>query len=528
MVTTTLRRVVVGALLGLGGLSNVPAWAQLVIEPPDLSVVVPRGAEEARTVTMTNTGSEALAFCLSFDRPLQRAGELRLIGTLGGGSTPCGTYGEVLGLIAAEAVPGNWDPYGATMTSDGRLFVADYIRAPSRTHELTPDLELIRSFAHPIVEELESNPVTTGVTYNADTGTLWWLNIEAEGFEFHRALLLEGDLDGVATGRRIELPVAETAPPPHETGRPVGLAYDAATKRYYYTDIANDDVWAVDTLGNVIDGYPVQPEAYPGAALGFGLNTLAEEEGGTEGLRLELIISPAGPPPPRIAVIDRFGGDLGAGTTLETPLPDLTGGTGGGGASGEPVRSRLDPNGVLYVPFSNFDTAGVAALRPNPLPPSWLVVSEWDGTLAPGESREVTLTFRPGQRAVGEYTAVLQAFTAETSEAVEVPLVLTVTQGTVSEEELAEVPSASSLSVYPNPLGEDASATVALTLDAAAEARVVVYDVLGRAVAMLHEGRLKAGAHRFDLSGRALPSGVYLVRVEVGSEAVVRRLTLVK
>jgi hypothetical protein len=308
MLTSIARRFALGTLLGCA-LGSSAAYAQLAVEPSALSAAVPQGETATRTVTLTNTGSETLAFCLSFDRPLQRAeGSARLSDRALGSA--CGDYGEVLALVTDEIIPdqGSWDPYGATMTPDGRLFVADYSDARGRTHELTPELAFARSFDHPIVRDLESNPVTTGVAYNADTGTLWWLNIEGQGFPVFRALLLEGDLDGVATGRRIELPVAETAPPPYETGRPVGLAYDVATKHYYYTDIANSNVWAVNTLGTVVNGYPVQPVAYPGATLFWGINTLLDSTGSDavepEGLRLELLHQPARPvaaSPPRCA-----------------------------------------------------------------------------------------------------------------------------------------------------------------------------------------------------------------------------------
>ena len=83
---------------------------------------------------------------------------------------------------------------------------------------------------------------------------------------------------GCRRGDGSRLPVAETAPPPYETGRPVGLAYDAATQRYYYVDFANRDLWAVDTLGTVAPGYPVTFEAYPGVAFGFGLDAHSTSE----------------------------------------------------------------------------------------------------------------------------------------------------------------------------------------------------------------------------------------------------------
>ena len=83
---------------------------------------------------------------------------------------------------------------------------------------------------------------------------------------------------------------------------------------------------------------------------------------------------------------------------------------------------------------------------------------------------------------------------------------------------------------YPNP--SRSAATVPLVLGEAAEVRLTVYDVLGREVALLHEGRLAAGEHRFMLESRALPAGLYLVRAEVqtasSAPVLTRRLTLLR
>src|SRR5690606_25448941 len=62
-----------------------------------------------------------------------------------------------------------------------------------------------------------------------------------------------------------------SGPPPYETGGPVGLSFDAASGLFFFLDFANDDLWAVDTLGHVVAGYPAEPEAYPGSHLGFGV-----------------------------------------------------------------------------------------------------------------------------------------------------------------------------------------------------------------------------------------------------------------
>ena len=78
-----------------------------------------------------------------------------------------------------------------------------------------------------------------------------------------------------------------------------------------------------------------------------------------------------------------------------------------------------------------------------------------------------------------------------------------------------------SVSVFPNPARE--RATVRVTLPAAGHARIDVLDVLGRVVAVLHEGSLAAGARSFSLSTERLPAGVYVVRADLGKAGAASR-----
>ncbi len=66
-------------------------------------------------------------------------------------------------------------------------------------------------------------------------------------------------------------------------------------------------------------------------------------------------------------------------------------------------------------------------------------------------------------------------------------------------------------------------ATVRFTLAAPAAVRLSVYDLQGREVARLAEGRHGAGAHSVPLDASRLSPGVYLMRLESGTDAVTRR-----
>jgi photosystem II stability/assembly factor-like uncharacterized protein len=80
--------------------------------------------------------------------------------------------------------------------------------------------------------------------------------------------------------------------------------------------------------------------------------------------------------------------------------------------------------------------------------------------------------------------------------------------------------------VHPNPAHD--SATVTFTLRTPSEVEAVLYDGLGRRVAVLHEGPLGAGEHTLPLDGGALPAGVYVVRVAAGGAVATRTVTLLR
>ena len=87
-------------------------------------------------------------------------------------------------------------------------------------------------------------------------------------------------------------------------------------------------------------------------------------------------------------------------------------------------------------------------------------------------------------------------------------------------------PASLSLTTVPNPVRD--TATLTLTLAAPRSASVTLSDLLGRRVAVLHEGPLSAGAHRLAADLSRLPAGIYLVRAEANGEAVSRTMTVVR
>ena len=74
----------------------------------------------------------------------------------------------------------------------------------------------------------------------------------------------------------------------------------------------------------------------------------------------------------------------------------------------------------------------------------------------------------------------------------------------------APAPDVLALTASPNPTA--GATAVSLTLPVAGEARVAIFDALGRRVAVLHDGPLSAGRHTLALDAAVLPAGAYVVR----------------
>ena len=84
---------------------------------------------------------------------------------------------------------------------------------------------------------------------------------------------------------------------------------------------------------------------------------------------------------------------------------------------------------------------------------------------------------------------------------------------------------------YPNPFNPTTNIRFALPESGAIS--MAVYDILGREVAVLVNQEMNAGWHEVQWDGRSysgatVPSGVYLVRLAMGAEVQVHRVTLLK
>lgn len=90
----------------------------------------------------------------------------------------------------------------------------------------------------------------------------------------------------------------------------------------------------------------------------------------------------------------------------------------------------------------------------------------------------------------------------------------------------AAIPRTARLRTFPNPFNP--STTIQVELPAAAPVRLEIFDLMGRRLAILIDGRVTAGEHEVAWSGEYAPSGVYVARLTTPNERITNRLVLVR
>jgi len=79
---------------------------------------------------------------------------------------------------------------------------------------------------------------------------------------------------------------------------------------------------------------------------------------------------------------------------------------------------------------------------------------------------------------------------------------------------------------YPNPFNPSTNLFVELSSDS--NVSIAVYNLMGQLVQVLSEGQMSAGLHSFTWDAKAVPSGVYFINTEVGSNLNSQKVMLIK
>ena len=106
-------------------------------------------------------------------------------------------------------------------------------------------------------------------------------------------------------------------------------------------------------------------------------------------------------------------------------------------------------------------------------------------------------------------------------------IVVTVATVAVGERPVAMLPSSSRIiTAYPNPFNP--STTVVFTTQGMANANLAVFDIMGRKVAQLAQGRFAAEEQRITWNAEGMPAGIYFISLEANGARSVHRVVLNK
>jgi hypothetical protein len=82
------------------------------------------------------------------------------------------------------------------------------------------------------------------------------------------------------------------------------------------------------------------------------------------------------------------------------------------------------------------------------------------------------------------------------------------------------------VNLFPNPF--NSITTLTLSLSGVSDVEVGMYDITGRHVKQIAQGRMTAGEHAITVDAAGLPNGVYFVRAAAGDAVMARKVVLLK
>lgn len=383
---------------------------------------------------------------------------------------------------------------GIAQSTSGDVVVVETLNG-GQTSVLTPDLSEVRATLDGFVE---SGDRAVGLAFNDKTATYW--------FALASNQLVEATLGASAvepTGRVVDLDFI-----------PAGIAYSPELDAFFVTERSSSLIYAVDESGTALPGYPIES---PGRG-GF-FPDLSVTNGVIEVLNDDL----------SYVQVDQFARLYEESEEVEVP------GSLVGGASriNGLLRSKIDPNGVLY--YFTTPSGGevrVVGVDPSDLPAYTQTLIEaaeplFGLDLEPGATTTVSLRIDPDGREPGTYTDALYFLTNNPEgRLVSIPLSIDVTPATDSEGGVIPTEFAVHQN-YPNPFR--ARTTMRFDLPAPSRTTLHVYNVLGQRVAtLLDNEEMEAGEHAVPLDARHLASGTYVVRLMAGSFVGTSRITVIK
>ncbi len=161
---------------------------------------------------------------------------------------------------------------------------------------------------------------------------------------------------------------------------------------------------------------------------------------------------------------------------------------------------------------------------------AWLSELPGQGTIPPGQSATITVTFDAGALPAGEYQSRITVTHSGAGSPVQIPVTMDV--GTSAGDIAAQLPTVFALHAnYPNPF--NSSTEIRFDLPAASAITLSVYNVVGQHVLTLVDGVRDAGSHAvswhgIDKRGADVGTGIYIVRMEASGYVFASKAVLMR
>jgi len=161
---------------------------------------------------------------------------------------------------------------------------------------------------------------------------------------------------------------------------------------------------------------------------------------------------------------------------------------------------------------------------------AWMNLSTPGGDVPAGGNTSLDVNIASLDLPEGVYTSWLHFTTNSLVAELFMPVTVTITAGaavvSVDDDGVTQPLEWKFNGVYPNPFNPTAS--VSFSMKEAADAKAMLYNVLGQQVAVLVDGPLQAGHHQLTINGNNLSSGVYFLRFQAGPMQETRKVVLLR
>lgn len=165
-------------------------------------------------------------------------------------------------------------------------------------------------------------------------------------------------------------------------------------------------------------------------------------------------------------------------------------------------------------------------IKQQDIPYPWLSLSKGAGVTFESESTPIELYFDTHGIEAGTYETTMKVMSNDpVNPVLEVPVTLNVNDAVSNEKE--SLPNRVSLyQNYPNPFNP--TTNIQFELAESSEVNLQVFDLTGRKVATLVNGKQSAGQQTVQFDASALASGVYIYKLTTPSQTINRKMVLIK